>query len=86
MIGSTDLLYPSPAPHFKTSQVLLIYCPKCPILSTIPSYAPNVVFNQFITYLLVHFKHNFAGEGAFFLLNADFAVAFLDLTGVLISP
>jgi hypothetical protein len=27
MIGPTDLLNPSPAPHFKTFQVFLIYCP-----------------------------------------------------------
>jgi hypothetical protein len=35
MIGPTDLLHPSPVPHFKTSQVFLIYCPKCPSFSTI---------------------------------------------------
>jgi hypothetical protein len=28
MIGPTDLLHPSPAPHFKIFQVFLIYCPK----------------------------------------------------------
>jgi hypothetical protein len=28
MIGPTDLLHPSPTPHFKTFQVFLIYCPK----------------------------------------------------------
>jgi len=27
MIPPPDLLRPSPAPHFKISQVLLIYCP-----------------------------------------------------------
>jgi len=32
MIGPTDLLHPSPAPHFKTFQVFLIYFPKCPSL------------------------------------------------------
>jgi len=32
-----DLLYSSPAPHFKTFQVL-IYFPKCPIFSTTQSY------------------------------------------------
>jgi hypothetical protein len=31
MMGPTDLLHPSPAPHFKTFQVFLIYCTKCPI-------------------------------------------------------
>jgi hypothetical protein len=30
MIGPTDLLHPPPAPHFKTFQVFLIYCPKSP--------------------------------------------------------
>jgi len=35
MIGPTELLHPSPAPHFKTFQVLLIYFPKCPSFSTI---------------------------------------------------
>ena len=33
-IGPTDLLHPSPAPHFKTFKVLLIYFPKCPSFST----------------------------------------------------
>jgi len=42
MIGSNDLLHPSPAPHFKTFQVFLIYCPKRPSFTTIWSYAPNV--------------------------------------------
>jgi hypothetical protein len=28
MISPTDLFHPSPAPHFKTFQVFLIYCPK----------------------------------------------------------
>jgi len=28
MIGPTDLFHPSPAPHLKTFQVLLMYCPK----------------------------------------------------------
>jgi hypothetical protein len=30
MIGPTDVLHPSPAPHFKTLQLFLIYCPKLP--------------------------------------------------------
>ena len=32
MISPTDLFHPSPAPHFKTIQVFLIYCPKRPII------------------------------------------------------
>ena len=35
MISLTDLFLPSPAPHFKTFQVFLIYCPKRPSFSTI---------------------------------------------------
>ena len=35
MIFPTDLFHPSPAPHFKTFQVFLIYCPKRPSFSTI---------------------------------------------------
>jgi hypothetical protein len=42
MIYPTDLLHPSPAPHFKTSQVFLICCPKRPSFSNIQSRAPNV--------------------------------------------
>jgi len=34
MISPTDLFHPSPAPHFKTFQVFLIYCPKRPSFST----------------------------------------------------
>ena len=30
IIGPTDLLHPSPAPHFKTFQLFLIYYPKRP--------------------------------------------------------
>jgi len=48
MIGPTDLLHPSPAPHFKTFRVFLIYCPKHPSFSTIQSHAPNVAFYQFL--------------------------------------
>jgi hypothetical protein len=44
MIGLTDLLHPSPAPHFKTLQVFLICCPNRPSFSTIESHAPNVAF------------------------------------------
>ena len=35
MIGPTDLIHPSPAPHFKNFQVFLIYYPKRPSFSTI---------------------------------------------------
>jgi len=33
MISPTDLFHPPPAPHFKTFQVFLIYCPKRPSVS-----------------------------------------------------
>jgi len=35
MISPTDLFHPSPAPHFRTFQVFLIYWPKCSSFSTI---------------------------------------------------
>jgi hypothetical protein len=38
---STDPVHPSPASHFKTFKVFLIYPQKFPISSTIQSYAPN---------------------------------------------
>jgi len=44
MIGPTDLLHPSPAPHLKTFQVFLLRCPKRSSFSTIQSHAPNVAF------------------------------------------
>ena len=42
MIGPTDLLHSSPAPHFKTFQVFPICCRERPSFSTIHSLAPNV--------------------------------------------
>jgi hypothetical protein len=46
-IGLT-VLHPSPAPHFKTFRVFLIYFPKCPSFSTIQSYAPNIALYKFL--------------------------------------
>jgi hypothetical protein len=48
MIGPTDLLPPSPTPHFETFQVFLIYCPKRPSFSTIqvPIHNPKNKFHQ----------------------------------------
>ena len=46
-IGPTDLLHPSPAPHFKNFQIILIHFLKCPICSTTQSYAPNVALYWF---------------------------------------
>ena len=51
MIGPTDLLHPSPAPHFKTFQVFLICCPKRPSFSTLQSHVPNVAFYWFLRHL-----------------------------------
>jgi len=45
MIGPTDLLHPSPAPHFKTFQAFLICCPERPSFNTTQSHAPNVAFH-----------------------------------------
>jgi len=41
MIGPTDLSHTSPAPHFKTSQVFLIYSPKCPNFNNKRGYDPT---------------------------------------------
>jgi hypothetical protein len=46
MIGPTDLLHPSPTPHFRTFHVFLIYCPNRPSFSTIQSHAPNVALGD----------------------------------------
>jgi hypothetical protein len=47
-IGPSDLLNPSPAPHFKTFQAFLIHFPQCPNFSTLQSYAPNVALYRFL--------------------------------------
>jgi len=47
-IGPTALLHPSPALHFKTFQVFLIYFSKCPSFSTTQSYAPNLAIYWFL--------------------------------------
>jgi hypothetical protein len=54
MISPTDLFHPSPAPHFKTLKVFLIYCPKRPSYSTIESYAPNVALLWLLPQFQVH--------------------------------
>jgi len=43
MIGPTDLLHPSPAPHFKTFHLFLIYCPKRPSAGIITATWNNVL-------------------------------------------
>jgi hypothetical protein len=55
MIGPTDLLHPSPAPHFKTFQVFLICCPKRPCFSTIQSnYFVHQLVNKTLMLLVCH--------------------------------
>jgi hypothetical protein len=68
MIGPTDLLHPSPAPHYKTFQVFLIYFPKCPSFSTIQCYAANAAFQV-----------QFAGEKSLPLAECCFCHAILEL-------
>jgi hypothetical protein len=50
-VGPTDLLHSSPAPHFITFVVFLIYCLKCPSFSTIQSFTS--FFLKFKSTLLV---------------------------------
>ena len=45
--GQTDFHF-SPAPHFKTFEVFLIYLPKCPSARTVYSYSPNLAFYWFL--------------------------------------
>jgi len=44
MIGPTDLLHPSPAPHFKNFPGISDLLPERPSFNTIQSHAPNVAF------------------------------------------
>jgi hypothetical protein len=55
MIYPTDVVHPSPAPHFKPFQVFLICCPKRPMFSTTQSQAPNVTFYKFLSQIQVEF-------------------------------
>jgi hypothetical protein len=50
MIGPTDLFHPSPAPHFKTFQLFLIYCPQRQVSAPYKSYAPNVPLHELLLY------------------------------------
>jgi hypothetical protein len=60
--SAPDLLHPSPAPHFKTFQVFLIYCPKRPsqdirkkVIET-----QNVCFDFFYNSCLIFFYEEFS--------------------------
>ena len=65
MIGPTELLHPSPPPHFKIFQVFLICC------------APNVAFHSYPRPLKSN--SNLVMKWVFFLLNADFTTRILDI-------
>ena len=49
----TDLFHPLPAPHFRTFQVFLIYCPKRPSYSNILSYAIYITIKYYNNYYSV---------------------------------
>ena len=70
MISPYVLRHSSPAPHFKTSHVFMSYFPKCPSLSTIQSYAPDVAF-------YLKFKSIFLVKRGFMSLNTALAMAIL---------
>ena len=71
--GPIDLLHPSPAPHFKTMKVFLVYLPKCPNFSTVQRHVPNVVYHYFLPHIYVQLLVKT------FLLNVVFTMAILDL-------
>jgi hypothetical protein len=50
MIGPTDLLHPSPTPHFKTFQVFLIYCPKRPSFNSMDKNIYVIIIIIIINY------------------------------------
>jgi hypothetical protein len=51
-------IHHSPAPHFKTSNVFLLCCPKCARFVTIYSYAPFPQFHEEIKNNLVHSENS----------------------------
>ena len=67
---------PSPAPHFETFKVFLIYFPQCPVFSTVQSDTPNA--HTKFTSLFFKCKATLLVT-VFILLNATFAVAVLGL-------
>ena len=71
MIGPTDLLHPSPAPHFKICQVFLICCLKRPSFSTIQNHSPNVAFYYFLPQIEVQFS----GKKSLLLAECNFCHA-----------
>jgi len=75
-IGPTGLLHPSPAPHFKTFQLFLIYFPKCPKFQhhTIAVHQ----MEHFTSYVL-KLKSYLLVKRVFSLLIAAFAMPILEL-------
>ena len=51
-IGLNDLVYPSPAPHFKTFNLFMLYFPKCTSSITVQSYVSNVTRKYEYIYLM----------------------------------
>ena len=74
--GPTELLHPSPAPHFKTVQVFMTYFAKFPV--SLPYKA--MLQMQHLTSFFFKFEPNLLVKRAFFFLfNAAFVVEILDL-------
>jgi hypothetical protein len=75
-IGPANLVHHSSAPHFKTSQVLLIYSMKC------QSSAPHKAVLQMLHSTCFFLENNSDSlvQRDFLLLKAAFFMAFLDLT------
>jgi hypothetical protein len=62
--------------HRFAQDVVEIYFPQCPRFTTTQSYAPNVA----LYYFYLKFKSSFQVKRVFFLLNAAFVMAILDLS------
>jgi hypothetical protein len=62
MIGPSNVLHPSPAPHFKTFQVFLSYFPKIPIFSTIQK-----ICTRCNTLVVSSYKSHFLEKSVVFL-------------------
>ena len=75
MIGPTDLLHPSPAPHFKTFQAFLICCPERPSFSTIQSHACTTLHGALCVTCLVRSTRTRGSEEASLLLGFPFTWA-----------
>ena len=52
----SDVSHPSPAPHFRTFPVFLIYFPKCPSFSTIQNDALSVAIYECFPWISIQFS------------------------------